>query len=53
MMFLRPTSVRVLVCRTLAPTVQELGSIFGQEVEGFLVEEVHARSGHYQKGNID
>jgi hypothetical protein len=53
MMFPRPTSARVLVRRTLAATLRELGSIFGQEVEGFLAEEARARSGHYEKGNID
>ncbi|KAJ7745343.1 hypothetical protein B0H16DRAFT_977704 [Mycena metata] len=53
MMFPRPTSARTLVRRTLAATLKELGSIFGQEVEAFLAEEARARSGHYEKETID
>ncbi|KAJ7474206.1 hypothetical protein FB451DRAFT_1248307 [Mycena latifolia] len=53
MMFPRPTSSRMLVRRTLAATLQELGNIFGQEVEAFLAEEVRARSGHFEKEMID
>ncbi|KAJ7159965.1 hypothetical protein C8R43DRAFT_993969 [Mycena crocata] len=53
MMFPRPTSSRVLVRRTLAATLQELGSIFGQEVEAFLAEEARARSGHFEQETID
>ncbi|KAJ7093436.1 hypothetical protein B0H15DRAFT_832325 [Mycena belliarum] len=53
MMFPRPTSSRVLVRRTLAATLQELGHIFQQEVEAFLAEEARARSGEYEKETID
>ncbi|KAJ7027016.1 hypothetical protein C8F04DRAFT_1123608 [Mycena alexandri] len=53
MMFPRPTSARTLVRRTLAATLKELGSIFGQEVEAFLAEEARARGGHYEKETID
>lgn len=53
MMFPRPTSARTLVRRTLAATLQELGNIFGKEVEAFLAEEARARSGNYDKENID
>ncbi|KAJ7730484.1 hypothetical protein DFH07DRAFT_993871 [Mycena maculata] len=53
MMFPRPTSSRTLVRRTLAATLQELGNIFGHEVEAFLAEEARARGGHYENENID
>ncbi|KAJ7447940.1 hypothetical protein B0H11DRAFT_351668 [Mycena galericulata] len=53
MMFPRPTSSRTLVRRTLAATLQELGGIFGSEIEAFLAEEARARSGNYGKENID
>ncbi|KAF7340394.1 hypothetical protein MVEN_01958900 [Mycena venus] len=53
MMFPRPTSARMLVRRTLAATLREQGSIFGKEVEAFLAEEARARSGHFEKENID
>jgi len=53
MMFPRPTSARTLVRRTLAATMRELGSIFGQEVEAFLAEEARARGGHYEQQQID
>ncbi|KAJ7660842.1 hypothetical protein DFH06DRAFT_1472122 [Mycena polygramma] len=53
MMFPRPTSARILVRRTLAATLREQGSIFGQEVEAFLAEEARARSGQYERETID
>ncbi|KAJ6509663.1 hypothetical protein DFH09DRAFT_1100718 [Mycena vulgaris] len=53
MMFPRPTSARMLVRRTLAATLQEMGSIFGQEVEAFLAEEARARGGHFEQEKID
>lgn len=48
-MFPRPTSSRILVRKTLAATIEELGHIFAAEVETFLAEEARARSGHFEK----
>ncbi|KAJ7259813.1 hypothetical protein C8J57DRAFT_1339211 [Mycena rebaudengoi] len=53
MLFPRPTSSRTLVRRTLAATIQELGNLFGEEVEAFLAEEARARGGHYEKERVD
>ncbi|KAL1742634.1 hypothetical protein HDZ31DRAFT_42783 [Schizophyllum fasciatum] len=39
MLFPSPTSARLLVRRTLAATMQELGSVFAAEMETFLAEE--------------
>ena len=39
MLFPSPTSARLLVRRTLAATLQELGSVFAAEMETFLAEE--------------
>ncbi|KAF7318664.1 hypothetical protein HMN09_00378100 [Mycena chlorophos] len=50
MLFPRPTSSRTLVRKTLAASLQELGCLFGQEVEAFLAEEAKARAGNVQAG---
>lgn len=48
MLFPTPVSARLLVRRTLAGTMQELGSIFAAEMETFLAEEAV-----YQKMGLD
>ncbi|CAK5266926.1 unnamed protein product [Mycena citricolor] len=53
MMFPRPTSSRILVRRTLAATLREMGSILGQEVEAALAEELRAQNGVYDKEVFD
>ncbi|KAJ7207441.1 hypothetical protein GGX14DRAFT_698162 [Mycena pura] len=53
MLFPRPSSSRTLVRRTLAATLEEMGNIFGKEVEAFLAEEARARAGPAEKEEID
>jgi hypothetical protein len=43
MLFPNPTSSRVLVRKTLAAIVGEVGHIFAGEVEAFLLEEARTR----------
>ncbi|KAF7330042.1 hypothetical protein MKEN_00268300 [Mycena kentingensis (nom. inval.)] len=53
MLFPRPSSGRVLVRRTLAASLQELGCLFGLEVEAFLAEEAKAKAGHVEREQVD
>ena len=48
-MFPVPLSSRVLVRKTLAGAIREIGHIFAGEVEAFLAEEARARRGINEK----
>jgi len=52
MLFPNPLSSRVLVRKTLAAVVGEVGNIFAGEVEAFLAEEARARRGDYGSERI-
>ncbi|CAK5272819.1 unnamed protein product [Mycena citricolor] len=53
MMFPKPTTARMLVRKSLAATLRELGITLASEVEAFLAEEARARQGDYGREEID
>jgi hypothetical protein len=48
-MFPTPLSARVLVRKSLAAVIREMGNILAGEVEAILAEEARARRGLYEK----
>lgn len=48
-MFPTPLSARVLVRKSLAAVIREIGNILAGEVEAVLAEEARARRGLYEK----